>query len=129
MKNGLILLGMIVALALVPPACADAIIIDHNCTNLSEIPDGWIDATQDHIKLHYAHTSHGGQLTTGLQRIENVDSKYSYSRSTSSLPTEAGTLCVKDGMTPIRDTSNILDVRLLIWHITDGPGYPLNCSC
>jgi hypothetical protein len=97
MKNGLILLGMIVALVLVPPACADAIIIDHNCTNLSEIPDEWIDATQDHIKLHYAHTSHGGQLTTGLQRIESSDSNYSQARGSSYLPTEADALCIFDG--------------------------------
>ncbi len=107
MNKGMILIiGMVAILAMVPSACADAIIIDHTCTDLSEIPDEWIDAVQDDIKWHYPHTPHGGQLTEGLQRIENADSKYIYSRSTSSLPTEAGVLCVKDGMPPIRDTYN-----------------------
>ena len=105
-KRTTLLVGMTVALLLAPQMCAEAIIIDHNCTDLSQIPEEWIDAAQADIKWHYSHTSHGGQLTTGLQRIESVDSNYSYSRSTGSLPTEAGSLCVKDGMTPIRDTYN-----------------------
>jgi len=88
---------MVAILAMVPSACADAIIIDHTCTDLSEIPDEWIDAAQDYIKLHYAHTSHGGQLTTGLQRIENTDSNYSQARGSSYLPTEADALCIFDG--------------------------------
>lgn len=85
---------------------ADPIVINHTCTDLSQIPDNWIDIVQANIKWHYSHTSHGTQLTTGLQRIEGADSKYSVNRSTSSLPTEPGALCVKVGMTPIRDTYN-----------------------
>jgi len=108
-KLGLALVIVIVMLAVVPYASADAIIIDHTCTNLSLIPNAWLNAAQGNIKWHYSHTSHGGQLTTGLQRIENADTKYSYSISTSTIPTEAGALCVKDGMTPIRDIYNTPD--------------------
>ena len=101
-KEMMLIIGMIAVLAMVPSACADAIIIDHTCTDLSEIPDEWIDAVQDHIKLHYAHTSHGGQLTTGLQIIENADSNYSQAKGLKYLPTEADALCIFDGQE--RDT-------------------------
>jgi len=85
------------------------LIIDHTSINLSEIPNEWIDYAQEEIKWHYSHTSHGGQLTTGLQRIEDIDPTYSYVLSTSNLPTEVDALCIKDGMTPIRDVYNTPD--------------------
>lgn len=72
-------------------------IIDHTCTDLSYIPAEWIDNVQSNIKVHYAHTSHGGQLTTGLQRIEDDNATYSVARTTGSLPTEADALCIFDG--------------------------------
>jgi parallel beta-helix repeat protein len=99
-KNGrrwIVLTIVISMLVLIPSVQAEAIIIDHNCTNLSQIPDEWIDTVQDNIKLHYAHTSHGGQLTTGLQRIENADSDYRQARGSKYLPTETGALCIFDG--------------------------------
>jgi hypothetical protein len=73
------------------------LIIDHTCTDLSQIPDEWIDSAQANLKIHYAHTSHGGQLTTGLSRIEVADAKYSVAITNSSLPTESGALCIFDG--------------------------------
>lgn len=73
------------------------LIIDHTCADLSKIPDAWIDSAQANLRLHYAHTSHGGQLTVGLERIEEADAKYSYALNYSSLPTEAGALCIFDG--------------------------------
>jgi len=42
-KRTIILAGMTVALMLAPQMCAEAIIVDHNCTNLSQIPDEWIN--------------------------------------------------------------------------------------
>ena len=78
-------------------AYSEAIIIDHTCTDLSQIPDTWIDSVQANQKLHYAHTSHGSQLTTGLQRIENADNKYSQARGLSYLPNEEGAFCIFDG--------------------------------
>lgn len=71
--------------------------VDHNCTLLSAIPQSWIENVQSNIKLHYAHTSHGGQLTEGLSRIESGDSFYSVSIGYSELPAEAGALCIFDG--------------------------------
>ena len=84
MKNELIILAMIAILAVVPSACADAIIIDHNCTNLSEIPDEWIEAAKSDLHIAYQHTSHGSQLITGMNALENFPafgSKYEWSDS------------------------------------------------
>jgi hypothetical protein len=75
-------------------AYAAAIIIDHACTDLSQIPDTWIDQVKT-LSVHYAHTSHGEQITVGLERIET--STYSVAIGYSTLPGEAGALCIFDG--------------------------------
>jgi hypothetical protein len=91
-------LALLLAAALASgPARAEAIIITHACTDTSAIPKVWIDAAQENIKMHYAHTSHGGQLTTGLSRIESGDAAYSVAIGYSSLPAETGALCIFDG--------------------------------
>ncbi len=87
----------VIGLAGISSVEAEAIIIDHNCTDLSKIPDGWIEEAQKQIKWHYAHTSHGGQLTSGLQMVKDSDSKYNFSRRNSSLPSVQGALCIFDG--------------------------------
>ncbi len=74
-----------------------SLIIDHTCTDLSQISAEWIDSVQANLRLHYAHTSHGGQLTTGLSRIETADATYNVSRTSRSLPTTADALCIFDG--------------------------------
>lgn len=71
--------------------------VDHRCTDLSEIPQDWITAVQNDIKLHYAHTSHGGQLTQGLLDIEEGDPLYGVAIGFSMLPDQEGVLCVFDG--------------------------------
>jgi hypothetical protein len=71
--------------------------IDHTCTDLSQIPSQWIDSAKTNLKIHYAHTSHGGQLTTGLNRIEAENSSYSVAIQGQALPDEAGALCIFDG--------------------------------
>ena len=81
MKNELIILAMIAILIVVPSACADAIIIDHTCTNLSEIPDEWVVKAKDTFNLSYGHTSHGSQIVTGINNIKNPEgSLYWYDR-------------------------------------------------
>ncbi len=89
--------GLVIGLAGTSNAGAEAIIIDHNCTDLSKISDGWIEEAQKQIKWHYAHTSHGGQLTSGLQMVKDSDSKYNFSRRNSSLPNVQEALCIFDG--------------------------------
>ncbi len=76
------------------------LIIDHTCIDLDSIPADWIDASQDNIRIHYAHTSHGGQITTGLTRLEADNSTYSQVQGSGTLPVEAGALCILDGNPP-----------------------------
>lgn len=74
-----------------------ATIIDHTCTDLSQIPSEWIDNVQDDMISHYAHTSHGSQLTYGLMFVEQSDPAYAYEIGSCYLPTVAGAYCVFDG--------------------------------
>jgi hypothetical protein len=57
----------------------EAIIIDHTCTDLSKIPRSPIDWIEEAKKLtlHYAHTSHGGQVTSGIINLESLYPIYS----------------------------------------------------
>ncbi len=97
---------------------AEAIVIDHNCIDLSAIPPEWIDAAQEQIKLHYGHTSHGSQLTTGLSRIESDDATFDVVMSTSSLPSTEGALCIyhpsNDPAAYYANTQAILDNNPII---------------
>jgi hypothetical protein len=76
------------------------LIIDHNCIDLSFIPGEWIASAQDDIRIHYAHTSHGGQITTGLSRLESVNSTFDVSIGSLVLPTDSDALCILDGNPP-----------------------------
>ena len=81
------------------------LIIDHTCTDLSKIPDHWLEEAKK-LAFHYAHTSHGSQILSGLASLKGRDAKYAYDRffagSTppTSLNCDAGTLCIYDGNPP-----------------------------
>ncbi|MGY5863707.1 MAG: hypothetical protein RTV41_03835 [Candidatus Thorarchaeota archaeon] len=81
-------------------AWAGGLIIDHNCIDLNSIPGEWIDAAQDDVITHYAHTSHGGQITTGLTRLESANATFDCSIGGGTLPTDSGALCILDGNPP-----------------------------
>jgi len=80
-----------------------AIVIDHTCTDLSKIPDYWIERAKE-LTLHYAHTSHGSQINSGILALEQADPKYSVAIRTSAsspgLPDEEGALRIYDGNPP-----------------------------
>lgn len=50
-----------------------AIIIDHTCTDLTRIPQTWIQAAKTdptrRLRIAYGHTSHGSQITTGMSGL------------------------------------------------------------
>lgn len=50
---------------------SQAVIIDHNCADLDMIPDYWIGEAKNRLHIAYQHTSHGSQLVTGLDALEN----------------------------------------------------------
>jgi uncharacterized repeat protein (TIGR01451 family) len=75
------------------------IIIDHTCTDLSKIPDYWIEEAKK-LAVHYAHTSHGGQVLSGLTNLEGVDAKYNVHIQASGavvLPSDTTALRIYDG--------------------------------
>jgi hypothetical protein len=49
-----------------PDPNAEAIIVNHENTDLDDIPTTWIDQARQKLHIAYGHTSHGSQLTTGM---------------------------------------------------------------
>jgi len=79
------------------PASDEPVVVNHNHTLISEIPDSVINLAQDSLKYHYAHTSHGGQLRDGLSLVEDSQPKYSFAYLSNALPREEGALCIFNG--------------------------------
>ncbi len=61
----------------------EAIIIDHQCIDLSDIPEKWIDSAKNKLFIGYGHTSHGSQLTSGMDAVESyyTDGTYDWSHT------------------------------------------------
>ena len=49
----------------------NSIIANHNSAKLSIIPTNWIDSAKVKLHIAYGHTSHGSQLITGMDGLEN----------------------------------------------------------
>ena len=45
------------------------IIVDHNCTDITAIPESWINQAKSDLHIAYGHTSHGSQLTYGMTNL------------------------------------------------------------
>jgi hypothetical protein len=73
------------------------IIIDHTCTDITKIPDTWINQVKSMLKIHYAHTSHGEQITEGLERLSNANSTYSFYPDNCHVPQTTQYLSLMDG--------------------------------
>lgn len=85
----------IVCLALSAAGHAQGIIVDHTCTDVAKIPDAWIAKVQETIILHFAHTSHGFQILSGMERLSNpslpvYDPRLSYAHKYRRLPAGPG---------------------------------------
>jgi len=75
------------------------IIIDHTTTDISKIPAEWIERARS-LVVHYAYTSHGSQVLSGLAALQNSDTalKYkNYSGQPQSLPAFANALRIYSG--------------------------------
>ena len=73
-------------------AAGQGIIIDHKCTNAYTIPEYWVEQAKL-LTIHYAHTSHGGQVASGTEKLEDVDPWFSFARRESST----------EGLPPVED--------------------------
>ncbi len=49
----------------------DGFVIDHNCSDLDDIPEEWIAAAKSNLHIAYNHTSHGSQLMTGIKALRD----------------------------------------------------------
>ncbi len=58
-----------------------SMIINHTCCNISAVPRSAIQDAIDDLHIAYGHTSHGSQLTTGMDRLADFldDELYNYS--------------------------------------------------
>ncbi|MCK4835654.1 MAG: hypothetical protein KAT17_03420 [Candidatus Aminicenantes bacterium] len=74
-----------------------AFIIDHNCTDISKIPDEWLTQNKEIWMIHYAHTSHGGQITEGLQLLSGENAKYKFYSSYCQVPAAQDGISLMDG--------------------------------
>jgi hypothetical protein len=59
-----------------PDPGTGAIIVDHRCADISKIPDNWINKVKEILNIHYAHTSHGEQVTVGLERLSQGNTRH-----------------------------------------------------
>ncbi len=79
------------------PVLVEALIIDHKCSDLSRIPERWLDSVRARFIVHYAHTSHGEQITEGLRRLAAVSPAHSVAIEYSVLPGAQDALRIFDG--------------------------------
>lgn len=106
MRSTIDLLPVVIALLLAgSPAFGQGLVINHTCTDASQIPAYWLEQAKQ-LAVHYAHTSHGGQIMQGLEALETADASYDHgvffagASAPSSLNCAAGELCVYDGNPP-----------------------------
>lgn len=94
-----------------------SIVIDHNSTDISRIPDQWIERAKA-LTIHYGHTSHGSQILSGLEALRRENPKYdytAYSGQPLDLPAAQGALRIYDGQP---DGTYITPD--LYWSVADG---------
>ena len=70
-----------------------AIIIDHRCVKIGDVPVQWIDQVKAGTGIYYGHTSHGEQLTWGLS---DLGGQYAFSLSRNSLPNVSNRMCMNE---------------------------------
>jgi len=57
----------------------ESIVANHTIAKLNLIPDEWIDSAKTKLHIAYGHTSHGSQLITGMDGLENwKGNKYAF---------------------------------------------------
>jgi len=99
---------------------AAPIIVDHTCTDITKIPPYWLEQAK-HFVVHYAHTSHGGQILEGLEWLEGVNATYNVDiesgDGTVMLPPDSTALRFYDGNNYSGNTYITPD---LYWETADG---------
>ncbi len=111
-------------------------VINHNCTNYHRIPTSYLDMVKaTNFNVHYAHTSHGGQLTIGLNLINSGNATFNYTSGYCDITPSGDSLDIFDGQ---RNSTGIVDYITpdLYWDSAAGlahtryvlDNYPINVS-
>jgi hypothetical protein len=85
---------------------SETIVVDHQHTDVSQIPDYWIEQARQYV-VHYAHTSHGSQVLSGLKWLEAQDARFNVDIQASGsvvLPSDTTALRIYDGNNYSGDT-------------------------
>jgi len=92
----------VIAMASAPASAWDGggpLLIDHICTDMSKIPASRIDRVQETLRMHFAHTSHGMQISVGLIRLRDADPSLDFAYENNLLPDIQGAFNIFNGMT------------------------------
>ena len=57
----------------------EAIVADHTCHDIDQIPKNWLEAAKTNFGISYGHTSHGSQIISGMRALEEKNDFYSFS--------------------------------------------------
>jgi len=52
-------------------AWSEGFVVDHSCTDLSQIPDEWVTKAKAELHVIYKHTSHGSQIISGMNALKS----------------------------------------------------------
>ena len=69
MKPALLFLITLLLTLVVTSAFSQAILINHNCTDITQIPESAILQAKSSLHIAYGHTSHGSQLVDGMNGL------------------------------------------------------------
>lgn len=58
---------------------SDTIIIDHTSTDITKIPEKWINKAKSEFGIAYGHTSHGSQIISGMTSLKYQSRLYDFS--------------------------------------------------
>ena len=77
---------------------SNALIIDHTCTDISKIPDYWLNKAKE-LTIYYAHTSHGSQIISGAEFLAQQDPRFAFAvvrtnAENPELPASDGAICM-----------------------------------
>jgi hypothetical protein len=99
------LLGLLLATLPVSAAAQGALVIDHECIDVEQVPVEWLEQARA-LAIHYAHTSHGSQIVSGLEHLATTDPRfaltvdYAGGSPPASSPCAPDHLCIYDGNPP-----------------------------
>jgi hypothetical protein len=98
---------LVVVMLAVPTSthAQQALIIDHECAGIDQIPNEWLVQVRN-LAFHYAHTSHGSQIVSGLSYLASQDPRYALTvdyagaNPPGTSPCTPDHLCIYDGNPP-----------------------------